>query len=298
MPCHSHNDYTRRVPLFQGLAAGCISTEADLYIPSKKHTDSSSLESDDLLVGHSRSSLRQDRTLRSLYINPLLQILTAMNTETNVSAGSQYNGIFSRDLNQSFTLLLDFKESSPVALSALFDRLQSHLNQFRAQNASDTGYLSSYSNVDQRFTSRQITIVLTGAIPFSFILDPARNQHKDVFFDAPLHNLYPYGDEPSPYNTSNSYFASTSLKKHVARPSFLSGKFSTSQIEKIGTQIRNARDLDLVPRYWGTPKWPVGSRGYVWMVLERMGVGLLNVDKVEVARRWIRGVDRWRGVSC
>lgn len=51
VPVHSHNDYMRHVPIFDALAVGCESVEADIW-----------LRKDDLLVGHSEDSLiRKER---------------------------------------------------------------------------------------------------------------------------------------------------------------------------------------------------------------------------------------------
>ena len=289
IPCHSHNDYSRRVPLFQALAAGCISVEADIHLPSPEYIKQHSLRDDDLLVGHSRSSLRPDRTLRALYTEPLLRIFTEM-YQLNTS-DSQLNGVFANEPAQPLTLLLDFKESHQPALSESWDRMQSHLSQFRS---SEGQYLTSYS--EGKLIVRALTIVVSGNAPFDYTLDPVRNQWKDVFFDAPLHNLtqsiFPQdsadtsGVFESPYNISNSYFASTSLSKHIGRPGLISGLFSSSQVDKMQTQISQARELGLVSRYWGTPGWPVDVRSDTWRLLWKLGVGVVNVDAVDMASRW------------
>ena len=277
IPCHSHNDYSHRVPVFQALAAGCISIEADIYLPSASYIQTHSLRTDDVLVGHSRRSLRPDRTLRSLYTEPLLRILTGMNDVNS----TELNGVFSNHPIQSLTLLLDFKETSDSGLSDMWDKMQAHLEAFRSP---ETQYLTTFSGNTQLI--RPLTIVVSGSAPFEFILNPVKNPHKDVFFDAPLHELRPEPDDPSPYNISNSYLASTSLKAYIGNPSLLSGRFAASQLEQLESQISQAKELGLVPRYWGTPRWPVSERGYVWTTLWRLGVGLLNVDAVEVAARW------------
>jgi hypothetical protein len=69
IPCHSHNDYWRRVPLFDAIHAGCISVEADVWLFKER---------DELYVGHGTASLTPGRTFASLYINPLVELLDAM----------------------------------------------------------------------------------------------------------------------------------------------------------------------------------------------------------------------------
>lgn len=66
IPCHSHNDYTRNVPLFDALHAGCTSVEADIWLVGSNK---------ELQVGHNKASLSPSRTLESLYLRPLVRLL-------------------------------------------------------------------------------------------------------------------------------------------------------------------------------------------------------------------------------
>jgi hypothetical protein len=59
---HAHNDYQHKRPLLDALECGFCSVEADVF-----------LVDGELLVGHSRSGLRPDRTLAALYLEPLRQ---------------------------------------------------------------------------------------------------------------------------------------------------------------------------------------------------------------------------------
>jgi hypothetical protein len=57
---HAHNDYEHKRPLFDALDHGFCSVEADIYLVEGQ-----------LLVAHSRSQVKPDRTLQSLYLDPL-----------------------------------------------------------------------------------------------------------------------------------------------------------------------------------------------------------------------------------
>ena len=81
-PCHSHNDYWRKVPLYDALAAGCTGIEADIWLPETPDRTG-------LRVGHRRSSLNNDRTLSSLYIQPLATMLHNLN-----APGGEVIGLF------------------------------------------------------------------------------------------------------------------------------------------------------------------------------------------------------------
>jgi len=57
---HAHNDYEHTHPLFDALDHGFCSVEADIYLVDGQ-----------LLVAHHRSEVKPDRTLQSLYLDPL-----------------------------------------------------------------------------------------------------------------------------------------------------------------------------------------------------------------------------------
>jgi hypothetical protein len=57
---HAHNDYEHPRPLFDALDHGFCSVEADIFLVDEK-----------LLVAHSRSQVKPERTLQSLYLDPL-----------------------------------------------------------------------------------------------------------------------------------------------------------------------------------------------------------------------------------
>ncbi|HCD29629.1 MAG TPA: hypothetical protein DEQ73_03400 [Phycisphaerales bacterium] len=66
VPVHSHNDYWRSRPLQEALEAGCLSIEADVVVREGK-----------LMVGHGPREVTPDRTLTSMYLSPLAEIVRA-----------------------------------------------------------------------------------------------------------------------------------------------------------------------------------------------------------------------------
>jgi hypothetical protein len=277
--CHSHNDYWRRVPLFSALAVGCTSVEADIW-----------LDGDELRVGHTMRTVLPNQSLRSLYIDPLLDILEQHNPASNVSTSETQSsietddfapvGIFVTEPNQSLILLIDFKASPELLWPLLIENLQP-LRQ--------KGYLTHFNGTT--LVQRPITVVATGSAPFNRI--QASTTYRDIFYDAPLDKLmlepefqsttnYTSDDESS-YTKYNSYYASVDF--HATIGSLPLGRLSQDQLAKIRAQIAAAHDRGLKVRYWGTPGWPVGLRNYVWRVLVREGVDMLNVDDLRAASR-------------
>src|SRR5436190_21650161 len=57
---HAHNDYEHKRPLFDALECGFCSVEADIWLIDGK-----------LLVAHDRNQVKPERTLQSLYLEPL-----------------------------------------------------------------------------------------------------------------------------------------------------------------------------------------------------------------------------------
>jgi hypothetical protein len=275
--CHSHNDYWREVPLFSALRAGCVGVEADIW-PSNN----------DLLVGHNPYTLHAAQTLRTLYLDPLLDLLYKHNTRTSQLQDSHSTpaGIFANDPSQTLVLLIDFKTPD----ESLYHLVNEHLQPLR-----EAGYLTHFNG--SAVIQRPLTVVATGDVAFNLLT--ANKTHRDIFYDAPLASLtsfYLPPSFPSPptpeeeeeeeeekYTVSNSYYASTNFKDtigHLAR-----NRFSKDQLAQIRVQVEAAHSRGLKVRYWGTPNWPRGLRNHVWHVLVREGVDLINVDDLEEATR-------------
>lgn len=263
IPCHSHNDYWRRVPLYDALRWGCTGVEADVW-----------LFDDDLFVGHSTNALTPNRTFRSMYVDPLVKMLDQQNS--NTSSPSK-NGIFSTAPSHTLVLLVDFKNDG----RDIFPHVSRHLEPLR-----EKGYLTHFNG--EKTIEGAITVVATGNAPFDMIT--ANTTYRDIFFDAPLASLYEadtklstrggqgtVGTLPtSHFDSTNSYYASVDFRRAIGFVWW--GSLSARQMDLVRGQIRGARARGLKARYWSTPKWPVGLRNRVWGVLVREGVGYLNGD--------------------
>ncbi len=167
-----------------------------------------------------------------------------------------------------------------------------------------------------------ITVVGTGNTPFDLIIE--NHTYRDVFFDAPLDEMY----EPAPsnpdnnaaaappshkttrgrgksgtgafdadsFNYTNSYYASVSMFADIGLP--WTGGLTSGSLETIRGQIRGAKRRGLKARYWETPAWPTSLRNHIWKVLIDEGAEMLNVDDLQavasldwehVGHGWIDG---------
>ncbi|KAM0435063.1 hypothetical protein ACHAPT_003152 [Fusarium lateritium] len=251
IPCHSHNDYWRQSPFYSAIKAGCIGVEADVWVVQGE-----------LYVGHNLGALSTDRTLTSMYIQPLVELLQTKNSVQDPSL--PFRGVYDRDPSQTLVLLVDLKADPNSSWPLLLERLEP-LRQ--------RGWLSHVNN--GAFISRPITVVGTGDTEVRLVNDETPS--RDVFMDAPLNEL-----EEGEYNSLNSYYTSVSFEKTIG--SVGRGGLQPAQLAKLRSQISQAHSRGLKVRYWGMPYWPIRVRNQLWDILVDEGVDVLNADDLVEAR--------------
>ena len=133
---HAHNDYEHPIPFYTAFNAGFGSIEADVFPVNGV-----------LLVAHSKKELQPQRTLKDLYLIPLLKTLLLNTT---------------RRLN----LLVDIKENYKVALALLIQELEP---------------LKQYLSIPQQ--GMPLTIVISGNRPPPV---EYKNYPPYIFFDNDL----------------------------------------------------------------------------------------------------------------
>ena len=122
---HAHNDYLHDRPLLDALDNGFCSVEADIFLVSGQ-----------LLVAHTRRELSPERTLQSLYLDPLQERIRA-------NGGRVYEN------GPVFSLLIDIKNSG--------EKTWTELNKVLA------GYAGIISRVeDGQFYPGPINAVVSG----------------------------------------------------------------------------------------------------------------------------------------
>ncbi|KAL2366420.1 hypothetical protein RJZ56_000679 [Blastomyces dermatitidis] len=272
IPVHSHNDYWRDLPFYSALSAGCISIEADVW-----------LEDDMLLVGHDLSSLTKTRTLQSLYIGPIMDVLRRQNPRNPYIKEETRNGVYDTDPFQTLYLFIDVKTSGPET----WPHVVAALEPLRASN-----YLTTLRKNDT-LTTGPVTVIGTGNTPLSLV-GPVPD--RDYFYDGPLATL---DKEGSPEITKYiSPIASTNFVAAIGADGIVlppaeggqedgekeSSWLNSEQLETLREQIGAAKKKGIGARYWGTPSWPVRERNEVWRTLLREGAALLNADDLEGVR--------------
>jgi hypothetical protein len=205
---HAHNDYEHKRPLFDALEQGICSVEADIFLVNGQ-----------LLVGHTRRSLKPDRTLESLYLLPLKQ-------RVEQNGGRVYRG------GPEFTLLIDIKtqgEPTYAALKTVLIRYADIIN-------------SPIAGTDSR---RAINVVATGNRPADVI---AADSNRLVGIDGTWKDL----DSDQPANL-------IPLISDNWRPLFKwrgDGPISLDERAKILSAVQKAHAHGRRLRFWATPDKP------------------------------------------
>ena len=129
---HAHNDYEHPRPLLDALDHGFCSVEADIYLVDGR-----------LLVAHNRDQVKPERTLQTLYLDPLRE-------RVKLNSGRVYTN------GPEFTLLIDIKSDWKTIYPVL-----------RAVLANYTDMLTTFR--DDVKQTNAVTIVISG------------NRAKDMF---------------------------------------------------------------------------------------------------------------------
>lgn len=116
---HSHNDYEQARPFYHAFEEKFGSIEVDIY-----------LEKGELLVGHSRKELQPQRTLRALYLDPLLAVA---------------------ETNRQLQVLIDIKSAAIETLDTLLAVLQSYPRL--TQNPLITFVISGNRPPEEKYTT-------------------------------------------------------------------------------------------------------------------------------------------------
>jgi alkaline phosphatase len=126
---HAHNDYEHPVPFYTAYNAGFGSIEADIL-----------LYENELYVAHNAAGIAPGKTLQSLYLNPLQEVI------------QKNNGRVYADSTKHLLLLIDLKTPAEPTLDALLNVLKQYtmittcpgLNIVITGNSPDITRLTAY----------------------------------------------------------------------------------------------------------------------------------------------------------
>lgn len=230
---HAHNDYLHDPPLLQALEHGFASVEADIFLVGDK-----------LCVAHEADKTTPERTLQSLYLEPLRQ-------RVKKNGGQVYRN------GSRFLLLIDIKTKAEPTYQRLHEILAAYQEMrttFDAQGRQD----------------KAVTVIVSGNRPLELMRSqPVRyagydGRLTDLASDVPADVI------PMISDTWVKQFAWTGQ-----------GAMPAPQRQKLADIVRKAHAKGRLVRFWATPDAPSPAREAVWRELLAAGVDLLNTDDLK-----------------
>jgi len=228
---HAHNDYEHTRPLTDALEHGFTSVEADVW-----------LVDGELLVAHDKEDIRPDRTLKSLYLDPLKKRVKDNN-------GAVYPGY-----NKEFTLWIDVKSEDAATYQVIHEQLKKYQNML-------TKFLPS------GVKPGAITVYISG------------NRPKELMESQPV-RYAAYDGRMSDLESGDSNefmpIISDNWTKYFTWMG--EGEMPKSEREKLNHIVSTAHANGQKVRFWATPDIASPARDAVWKELLNAGVDFINTD--------------------
>ncbi|MEU7283633.1 phosphatidylinositol-specific phospholipase C/glycerophosphodiester phosphodiesterase family protein [Streptomyces sp. NPDC045431] len=242
---HAHNDYLHQRPLHDALAHGFTSVEADVF-----------LVGGDLLVAHEPWQLDPTRTLRSLYLDPLLARVRAHH-------GTVYAGY-----REPVQLLIDIKADGAAAYRALHRQLVPYRRM-----------LSTFVHGTVR--PGAVTAVVSGdrAARAPMEAQPVRY----AFYDGRL------GDLGTAAPASFVPLISAHWNQGFTWQG--TGPFPEAERARLHALVTAAHRAGQRVRFWATPDHPGAARDALWTELLAARVDHLNTDDLAGLAAFLRRTD-------
>ncbi len=233
IPAHSHNDYRNTRPLLDALAVRFKSIEADVFSIG-----------DSLFVAHDSNQITQGRTLRTLYLDPLKEIISK-------KGGSVYGE------GTEIILLVDIKDDGLRTYKLLHQILESYKEMI-------TSYNQNIKNPGP------IAVIVTGNRPFEYM----QNQElRYAGYDGRISEM------DSGIASSLMPLVSDNWQHYFKWNGV--GEISIAEKDKLLSLVQKAHKNGYMLRFWATPDGSDIERNAVWIKLINTGVDLIGSDDLK-----------------
>ncbi|MGE6488640.1 phosphatidylinositol-specific phospholipase C/glycerophosphodiester phosphodiesterase family protein [Paenisporosarcina sp. NPDC076898] len=228
---HAHNDYEHTLPLYNALEHGFTSVEADVW-----------LVNGELLVAHDKDKVQTDRTLKSLYLDPLM-------TKVQENDGAVY-----KDYDHEFILWIDIKSEDEATYLAIDKQLREYermLTKFAPSGVKPGA----------------ITVYISGNRPRTYM------ENQTVRYAA-------YDGRMSDLNSgASSEFIPVLSDNWTKHFTWLGvGPMPQVEREKLNSIVTTAHANGQKVRFWATPDLPTPAREALWKELLEANVDFINTD--------------------
>lgn len=236
---HAHNDYRHKRPLLDALDHGFGSVEADVFLVGDK-----------LCVAHDAGQITAERTLRSLYLDPLRQ------------RALKYDGHIYPQPSR-FLLLIDLKSAAEPTYLRLHEILSGYAD-----------LVTSFGPEGRQ--DKAVTVFISGNRPFELMRSqPLRyagydGRLTDLNSDAPAELILLISDHWGNNFTWRG-----------------AGPMPAEQRDKLQHIVATAHAKGRLVRFWATPDARSTARQDLWQELLAAGVDLLNTDDLDGLREFL-----------
>ena len=225
-------------PLFDALENGFRSIEADVFS-----------QGDSLYVAHDRKDIKPGRTLRALYLEPLMEYM------------EDRNAIY--DSTSPLILLIDIKDNG-LTTYKLLDRI---LNESRE-------ILCRVS--DEAYVSGSVMVVISGNRPIEYMMEQTE---RFAFVDGRMQDL------TEEYSPQLMPLISDRWTKYFSWRG--KGDMPENERTQMRLYVQQAHENGQLIRFWATPDIPGKERDAVWTELLEAGVDLINTDDLVGLRAFL-----------
>lgn len=249
---HAHNDYLHPTPLWDALTLGFISIEVDVHLVDGA-----------LLVAHDEEDVDASKTLRSLYLDPLRDLVQAHD-------GRVYSS------EQSLDVLIDLKTEAQPTYEALRELLAQYAD-----------ILTSYS--ESQVQKRAISVIVSGNRPRALMMaeDP-----RLATYDGRIEDI---GASAARIPANFVSLISDNWEDHFSWRG--SGPLSDHDSRRLAQTLDAAHRSGYRLRFWNIPVPDGRPMEDVWRELLDAGVDLLSVDDLDRYSAFILSARRPPGAS-
>jgi hypothetical protein len=240
---HAHNDYEHDRPLYDALDHGFASVEADVHLVDGQ-----------LLVAHDEEDTQEDRTLQSLYLEPLRE-------RVQQNGGRVYAG------GPPLTLLIDVKTDAEETYAALRQVLKGYED-----------ILTTFGPGGQK--DGAVTVIVSGnRARETMEAEVDRYGVRYAAYDGRLEDL------DSGTDTSLIPLISDKWTTYLTWEG--RGPMPEEERQKLAAIVEAAHQQGRRVRFWDTPDGRTAAREAVWQTLIEAGVDLINTDDLAGLQRFL-----------
>jgi len=261
----SHNDEMQAAPFSEALSHGIACVEVDVWWTEGV-----------LLAGHETKDLSAGKTLKKIYLDPLMHMLDNANpggVDGHPGAEGEdrpWNGIFPLAPKQEFMLMIDMKGNGSELWPHLVQALQPFL---------DKNYLTYYDTTAKQFYRGPLQIVGTGDTPIPMVFEMAPQRY--IFYDAPLVGI----EDGVMVNGEQKEWDDT------VAPIASSKWLLTSYYPNVATLAKysdEAHRRGIKARWWGVLRYPPYLRRALWNLQLVAKVDWINADDLSDVASFLR----------